>query len=104
MYYIYIIKCSNGSLYTGITTDPKRRFSEHIQKSGKGAKFTRANPPISLEALWHCETRSDAQRLEAQIKKLKRQTKLEIIADLNHHFPPEPFIREKEIRDYFPEQ
>ncbi len=87
MYYIYIIRCKNNLLYTGITTDVSRRLGEHLDKSGKGAKFTRANPPLELSALWSCETRSDALKLEAKIKKLKREEKVKIINDLSHPFP-----------------
>ena len=79
MYYIYIIRCKNNALYTGITTDVARRIREHSEKKGKGAKFTRANPPLSLEALWSCETRKDASILESHIKKLTKSKKEEII-------------------------
>ena len=79
MYYVYIIKCKNGALYTGITTNVLRRFAEHNGKGGRGAKYTRSAKPESFEALWGCETRSDASRLEAHIKKLKREEKLRLI-------------------------
>lgn len=80
MYFVYIIRCRSGRLYTGITTDMERRFKEH-SGSGKGAKFTRSDPPEAVEAVWSCENRSIASRLEYRIKHLKRSQKLAIISD-----------------------
>lgn len=77
-YYIYIIKCRDGRLYTGITTDIKRRFSEH-STGEKGAKFTRANPPEEIMTVWSCNGRSYASKLEYAIKKLNRQQKIKLI-------------------------
>jgi len=73
MWYLYILECSNGNLYTGITTDIKRRFGEHA--SGKGAKYTRA---FGAKRVVHSESfrkRSTASRREAAIKKLSREEK-----------------------------
>lgn len=47
-WYVYLLECQNGKIYTGITTDVNRRFDEHL--SGTGAKFTRANPPVQILA------------------------------------------------------
>ncbi len=93
MYYIYIIRCKNNALYTGITTDIERRMREHCEKRGKGAKFTRANPPKSIEALWSCESRKDASRLEAHIKKLKKSEKENIISDKSFSFEEFEFFK-----------
>lgn len=79
MYYIYIIRCSDNSLYTGITTDMKRRFDEHVKGEGIGAKYTRSRKPESIEAAWTCETRSDASKLECAVKKLTKTKKEELI-------------------------
>ena len=81
MYYIYILRCSDGKLYTGITTDVQRRFTEHSQQSGKGAKFTRSNQAESVEAVWSAADRSLASKLEYRIKALTRAQKLALIAD-----------------------
>ena len=81
MVYIYILRCSDNSLYTGYTTDYKRRFSEHLSDKKKGAKYTRAKIPISVEALWGTDTKSSAMKLEAFIKKLSKSQKEEIIKD-----------------------
>ncbi len=80
MYYIYIIKCTNGNLYTGITTDVARRFDEHQSRGKISAKYTRANPAVSLEVVWSTSTRALASKLEFFIKSLSRKTKLELIS------------------------
>ena len=49
-YYVYMLRCRGGSLYTGVTTDPARRYGQHC--AGKGAKYTRAHPPETMAALW----------------------------------------------------
>ena len=79
-YYIYIIECANGRLYTGWTIDIKKRFNEHV--SGKaGAKFTRSFKPKKIAASWKIidSTRGEALRIEAYIKSLNRAKKLVII-------------------------
>ena len=81
MYYIYIIKCEGDLLYTGITTDVKRRMSEHFGRTEKCAKYTRSHKAVSLEALWSCENRSLASKLEYRIKQLSKAQKLKLIAD-----------------------
>lgn len=81
MYYVYILRCSDNSLYTGYTTDVMRRFSEHLSKTGKGAKYTHSRISVRIEAVWGSDSRSAAMRLEAFIKKLKKSAKEEIIKD-----------------------
>lgn len=80
MYYVYIIKCDRGELYTGIAADIARRMREHFSQSEKCAKFTRSHKAVSLEALWTAENRSLASKLELRIKRLARSKKLELIA------------------------
>ncbi|MBR5682174.1 MAG: GIY-YIG nuclease family protein [Ruminococcus sp.] len=81
MYYVYIIKCEGNTLYTGITNDVDRRMDEHFGRTEKCAKFTRSHRAISLEALWSCENRSIASKLEYRIKQLTKAQKLELISD-----------------------
>lgn len=81
MYYIYMIKCERGVLYTGIASDISRRMKEHFTQSEKCAKFTRSHKAESLEALWTAENRSVASKLEYRIKRLTRAQKLELIAN-----------------------
>jgi len=77
MWYIYILECSDGTLYTGITTDVNRRLLQH--NSGKGAKYTRARLPVVLRAVFEAQNRSEASKEEYRIKKLSRQEKLKLL-------------------------
>ncbi len=78
-YFVYILRCADGTLYTGFTTDWKRRFSEHCG-SPRGAKYTVAHPPVSIEGVWQASDRSSAMRLEYRIKKsLSRSQKEQLI-------------------------
>jgi putative endonuclease len=84
-WYVYIVECRGGRLYTGTSTDPARRYAEH--KSGKrGAKFTRAHPPQRLLASLEAGDRSAALRLEAALRRLSRPEKLAWAA--RHPFKP----------------
>ena len=76
-WYVYILECGDGTLYTGITDDVQRRLGMH--RSGKGAKYTRGRFPLELRYQQTCGSYSDALRREAQIKKLSRAEKLLLI-------------------------
>ena len=76
-YFVYMVRCSNGSLYTGITTDVARRVGEH--NSARGARYTRLNAPVELVWTEVHPGRSSATKREAQIKRLPRTKKLELI-------------------------
>lgn len=78
-YYVYILRCEDNSLYTGITTDVQRRFNEHKNDMKKGAKYTASHTPISIEAVFEAENRSEASKLEAHIKTLTKAQKEELI-------------------------
>ncbi len=78
MYYVYIIKCEDGSLYTGITTDLQRRFSEHKKKIG--SRYTASHKVEKIVHTEQCKTRSDALKRETQIKRLPRRDKLQLTA------------------------
>ncbi|MBE6862005.1 MAG: GIY-YIG nuclease family protein [Ruminococcus sp.] len=80
MYYIYIISCERGTLYTGIASDISRRMKEHFTQSEKCAKFTRSHKPSGLEGLWTAPDKSTALRLEWRIKQMKKTQKLQLIA------------------------
>jgi len=73
-YYVYILECADKTLYTGITTDLDRRFSEH--KKGKGGHYTRAHSPKKIRYFEKQPSRSKALKREAQIKKMSRTKKL----------------------------
>ncbi len=73
-WWVYMIACSGGKIYTGTAIDPEARFLAH--REGKGAAFTRANPPIAILRSVPFGSRSDACRAEAALKKLRRDGKL----------------------------
>jgi len=77
-YFIYILKCSDDTLYTGIATDVARRLAEH-NSSDKGAKYTKVRRPLELVYSEASKDRSSASKREYEIKKLSRKQKLELI-------------------------
>ena len=72
MYYTYMLRCADNSIYTGITTDLERRLEEHKSKSQKCAKYTLNHSAIKFEASWKSKTRSAASKLEYNLKKLTK--------------------------------
>ena len=78
MWYIYILKCKGGFLYTGMTKDLERRFKEHL--SGK-SRYTSYNQPVCLVYKEEYPTRSEAAKREAKIKSWPRKRKLALIAN-----------------------
>ena len=82
MYYVYIVKCSDETLYTGISTELERRINEH-NTSEKGAKYTRIRRPVKLVYSEEHEDRSSASRREYEIKKkMSRKEKLKLIMQI----------------------
>lgn len=77
-YFVYILKCKDDTLYTGIATDVERRLDEH-NNSDKGAKYTRVRRPVELVYTEELEDRSSACKREYAIKQLKREEKLRLI-------------------------
>ena len=77
-WFLYVAQCSDGSLYTGVTTDVERRIREH-NGSKRGAKYTRNRRPVKLVYSRVCKDRSEAQREEYKFKSLSRKEKLKII-------------------------
>ena len=78
-YFVYMLRCRGDVCYTGLTTDVVRRYRLHA--SGKGAKFTRSHPPEAIAAVWWCEDKVAAARVEYAIKKhLTRPEKESLIA------------------------
>lgn len=69
MYYIYMLRCQDNSIYTGITTDVGRRMKEHFSKDEKCAKYTATHTAQKLECVWETQSRVNASRLEYHIKK-----------------------------------
>lgn len=80
MNYTYILRCADGTLYTGWTTDPPRRTAAH--NAGKGARYTRSRLPVELVYREVHATKEDAMRREWQIKQLSREEKLALITSV----------------------
>ncbi|MCI9606088.1 MAG: GIY-YIG nuclease family protein [Oscillospiraceae bacterium] len=76
-YYLYILRCGDNSLYTGITTDVARRLAAH--QSGKGAKYTRGRGPLTLVYQEELPDKPSALRRELAVKALTREEKLVLI-------------------------
>lgn len=79
MYYTYMLRCSDNSIYTGITSNLERRINEHLEKSEKCAKYTKNHDANKLEMAWESENRVLASKLEYRIKKLTKKQKEELI-------------------------
>ncbi|QEM68296.1 GIY-YIG nuclease family protein [Geobacter sp. FeAm09] len=77
-WHVYIILCSDGSLYTGITTDVERRFRQHAL--GQGAKYFRGRRPVRVVYQEHNHSRSSAASREARIKAMNRDEKLDLLS------------------------
>ena len=78
MYYLYILLCADKTLYTGITTNLKRRIVEH-NSTNLGAKYTSSRRPVKIFYCKKFKNRSTASKEEARVKKLRRSKKLELI-------------------------
>ena len=80
-WYIYIVECSDGTLYTGISKNINKRIREH--DLGVGSKYTRGRRPVKLLAKWDCADKSYASKMECRIKGLNRESKLKLIINGN---------------------
>jgi putative endonuclease len=78
-WYVYIVECSDGTLYTGISNNIDKRIREH--NSGIGARYTKGRRPVKLLAKWDCADKSHASKMEYRIKGLTRAAKLQSIVD-----------------------
>ncbi len=98
MYYVYLLRCTGGSLYAGITTDLGRRYREHRGPGRLGARYTRAHPPLGYAGAWTAPDRAAASRLEARLKGLGHGEKEALLGrDLPEHpAVPETTLREAE--------
>lgn len=79
VWYLYILRCGDGTLYTGITTDVEKRLEAH--RAGKGAKYTRGRSPLELVYRETCGSHSDALKRESAVKKLTREQKEQLIRE-----------------------
>ncbi|MDY2626565.1 MAG: GIY-YIG nuclease family protein [Coriobacteriales bacterium] len=99
-YYVYVLRCQDGSLYAGITTDVPRRLAEHLSGRRPGAKYTQSHQVKGIVAAWTAPNRATASALEFRIKRLSRSQKLELVKgrlEADELFsPPQPpgtFVR-----------
>ena len=76
MYYVYILECADGTLYTGITTDVERRFQEH--KAGTASRYTRSHGVVRMAYVETCANRGEASKREATLKRLPRAEKVRL--------------------------
>jgi putative endonuclease len=79
MHHVYVLECSDGTYYTGYTTDVERRVAEH--DAGDGAKYTRGRTPVELVHAEAYDTRSAAMQREHEIKALSRREKERLVGD-----------------------
>ncbi|MDO8574290.1 MAG: GIY-YIG nuclease family protein [bacterium] len=77
MYFVYLLKCVDGSIYTGITNDLERRFNQH--KNKKGGAYTQAHRAVRIAHIEQFSNRSEALKREAEIKSWRRERKLSLI-------------------------
>ncbi|MBU6303510.1 MAG: GIY-YIG nuclease family protein [Verrucomicrobia bacterium] len=77
-WFLYVLRCGDGSLYCGVTTDVTRRLHQHA--TGTGARYTRGRGPLSVAATWEMESRSSVLKAEAAFKTLPRWLKEQAIA------------------------
>ena len=81
MYFIYVLRCVDSSLYCGWTNDVEHRIKAHTGKIPGGAKYTRAHAPVRVECVWGTETKEAAMKLEYAVKKLPKAKKEALILD-----------------------
>ena len=79
MYYTYMLRCSDNSIYTGMTNNLENRLNEHLSKGKNGAKYTKSHNVIKLEVAWKSKEKSLACKLEYQIKTLTKKQKEALI-------------------------
>ena len=80
-FFVYVIECEDGSLYTGYSNDPLKRYQKHC--SGNGAKYTRSHKPKSLKMVVGFEEKSVAMKMEYAIKQLSHEQKQKLIGLVN---------------------
>lgn len=81
MYYVYVLRCKDGSLYCGSTPDYKRRIREHFLRLPGAAKYTKSHRVTGVECVWEAGGKATAMKLEYRFKKLPREEKLRLLED-----------------------
>ncbi|MBR6916972.1 MAG: GIY-YIG nuclease family protein [Clostridia bacterium] len=98
MYFVYLLRCVDSSIYCGYTTDVAHRIKAHKGEIPGGAKYTRSHPPVRVETVWSCFDKSAALSLERALKSLERCEKEALIKDASLSALPEGKI---DPSDYF---
>ena len=80
MYFVYLLRCRDDTLYCGTAADWEKRIRVHFSGSARAARYTRSHPPLRPEAVWQCESKEEALKLELRIKRLSRAEKLSLLA------------------------
>lgn len=80
MYYTYMLRCADNSIYTGMTNNLENRFNEHLSKNKNSAKYTKSHNVVKLETAWRSKDKSLACKLEYQIKSLTKKQKESLIS------------------------
>jgi putative endonuclease len=75
--YVYLLRCADDSLYCGWTVDVEKRVAMH--EAGRASRYTASRRPVELAASWEVDTKTDARRMEARIKRLTRAEKLDLV-------------------------
>ena len=88
MYYTYMIRCKDNSIYTGMTNDIEKRMDEHFNRKKEGAKYTKSHQAEKIEIVWKTKEKTLACKLEYRIKTLPKSKK-------------ETLIKNKKIKDFF---
>ena len=97
MYFVYVLRCVDSSLYCGYTTDLSHRIKAHSGGVKGGAKYTKSRPPVMIEAVWICPSKGCAMSLEASFKKLTRQEKETVVK--GSASPAQAFPNAKDIEN-----
>lgn len=97
MFYTYMLRCEDNSIYTGIAANIERRMREHFSKDKKCAKYTLTHTAKKLECIWQAENRVLASKLEFYIKKLSKEQKEEIIKT---HTLPQKWFEKLDVNTY----
>ncbi|MES2682117.1 MAG: GIY-YIG nuclease family protein [Pseudomonadota bacterium] len=92
VWFVYLLRCRTGLIYTGVTPDLDRRMATH--KAGRGARFTRMNPPEKLLAVKPFDGKIPAMQMEAQVKKLSKAFKLALADSWLKEYPLHHFAQE----------
>ena len=91
MFFVYMLRCGDDSLYTGFTDDIRKRIYAHYHQLKTAAKYTKSHKVTGLAALWNCKDPTAARKLEYRIKQLEREKKLLLIEN------------PKAVSEFFPE-